>query len=191
MQMTPTEILSDEHRLIVAVLDSLEEAAEHLDSGDAVSPEYFLDAAEFVAGFADRCHHAKEEDILFVAMTAIGMPRDSGPVAVMLREHDEGRQYTAAFRSAAEQMKSGDGSAAADVVCNVFNYVYLMREHINKEDNVLFPMAAQIIPADTMQQVSSDFQRVMDEDAKNGILAKYQALAEKLSRDLNKETSAA
>jgi len=189
--MTPTEILSGEHRLIVAVLDCLEEAAERLDGGDAVSPEFFLDAAEFVEGFADKCHHAKEEDILFVAMTARGMPRDSGPIAVMLREHDEGRRYTAAFRSAAEQIQSGDGSAAADVVCNVFDYVNLLREHINKEDNVLFPMAEQIFPADTMQQVSDDFQRVIDEDAKNGIPAKYQALAEKLSRYLNEETSVA
>jgi len=189
--MTPTEILSGEHRLIVAVLDCLEEAAERLDDGDAVSPEFFLDAADFVAGFADKCHHGKEEDILFVAMTARDMPRDSGPVAVMLREHDAGRQYTAAFRSAAEQMKAGDASAAADVVLNVFDYVNLLREHIIKEDKVLFPMAEQIIPADTMQQVSEDFQRVIGEDAKNGIPAKYQALAEKLSQALNEETPTA
>jgi len=183
--MTPTEVLSDEHRLIVAVLDCLEEAAERLDSGDAIRPEFFLDAAEFVAGFADKCHHGKEEDILFVAMTATHMPQDSGPVAVMLQEHDEGRRYTAAFRSAAEQMKSGDGSAAADVVSNVFDYVNLLREHINKEDNVLFPMAQQIISASAMQQVDEDFQRVMAQDAKNGVPAKYRALAEKLSQVLN------
>ncbi len=189
--MTPTEILIDEHRLIVAVLDCLEEAADRLDSGETVSPEFFLDAAEFVTGFADKYHHGKEEDILFVALTARDMPRDSGPVAVMLYEHDEGRKYTAAFRSAAEQMKSGDKGAAADVVCNVFDYVNLLREHIMKENNVLFPMAEQIIPADTMREVRKDFQRVMDEGARNDIPAKYQALAEKLSRCLNEQTTAA
>lgn len=189
--MTPTEILSDEHRLIVSVLDCLEEAAERLDNGNAVRPEFFLDAAEFVAGFADKCHHGKEEDILFVAMTARDMPRDSGPVAVMLQEHDEGRQYTAAFRSAAEQMKAGDASVAADVVRNVFDYVNLLREHINKEDHVLFPMAEQIIPEDTMRQVAEDFQRAIAEDAKNGVPEKYQALAKKLNQYLNEETSAA
>jgi hemerythrin-like domain-containing protein len=94
------------------------------------------------SGFADKCHHGKEEDILFVAMTAMDMPQDSGPVAVMLAEHDEGRQYTAGFRSAAEQMKNGDAAAAADVVRNVYDYVNLLREHINKEDRVLYPMAS-------------------------------------------------
>ncbi len=178
--MTPTEILMDEHQLILAVLDSLEEGADRLDSGDKVDADFFLDAAEFVADFADSCHHGKEEDILFVAMTAMDMPQDSGPVAVMLAEHEEGRQYTAGFRAAAEQMKDGDAAASADVIRNVFDYVNLMREHINKENNVLFPMAEQIIPADVMANVTADFQRRMDDDANKGIPARYRALAEKL-----------
>ncbi len=188
--MTPTEILIDEHRLILRVLEHLEEGADRLDSGDNITAEFFLDAAEFVAGFADKCHHGKEEDILFVALTARDMPQDSGPVAVMLHEHDEGRRYTAGFRSAAEQMKEGDESAIADVVRNVFDYVNLLRTHIFKEDNVLFPMAEQIIPADTMQQVAEDFQRVIAEDERRGIRTKYLALAEKLGQYLNDETSA-
>jgi hemerythrin-like domain-containing protein len=189
--MTPTEILMDEHRLIVKVLDCLEEAADRLDGGDDVSPEFFLDAAEFVAGFADRCHHGKEEDILFVAMTAMDMPQDAGPVAVMLQEHDEGRAYTAGFRSAAEQVKSGDTSAAADIVRNVYDYVNLLREHINKEDNVLFPMADQIIPADSMQKVSEEFRKVVADDEENGVSAKYKALVDKLNDYLAEKTSAA
>jgi hemerythrin-like domain-containing protein len=189
--MTPTQVLMDEHQLILAVLDSLEEGADRLDSGDKVDPEFFLDAAEFVADFADGCHHSKEENILFVAMTAMNMPQDSGPVAVMLSEHDEGRRYTDGFRSAAEQMKDGNAAAAADVVRNVFDYVNLLREHINKENNVLFPMAEQIIGPDLMKKVSEDFQRVIDDDAKKEIPARYRALAEKLSEYLAQATSAA
>jgi hemerythrin-like domain-containing protein len=189
--MTPIEVLMDEHQLILTVLDSLEEGAGRLDSGDPIDPEFFLEAAEFVSGFADKCHHAKEEDILFVAMTAMDMPQDSGPVAVMLAEHDEGRQYTGGFRSAAEQMKDGDTSAAADVVRNVYDYVNLLREHIVKEDKVLFPMAEQIMPVDAMEKMSDDFQRVIDADEKNGIPDKYRALAVKLSEYLVRESSAA
>jgi hemerythrin-like domain-containing protein len=189
--MTPLQVLMDEHQLILAVLDSLEEGAGRLDSGEKIDPEFFLDAAEFVAGFADKCHHAKEEGILFVAMTAMNMPMDSGPVAVMLSEHNEGRRYTAGFRSAAEQMKEGDSAAAADVVRNAFDYVNLLREHIKKEDKVLYPMAMQIIPMDGMAKMSEDFRRVIDNDEKNGIPARYRALADKLSDYLARETSAA
>lgn len=189
--MTPTDILMQEHRLILSVLDSLEEAADRLENGQDVDADFFIDAAEFVSGFADKCHHGKEEDILFVAMTAMDMPQDSGPVAVMLAEHDAGRQYTAAFRSAAEQLKAGDTAAAADVVRNVYDYVNLLREHIVKEDNVLFPMAEQIIPADKMAQVSEEFQRAIDADKKNDIPQKYETLAEKLNQYLAEESSAA
>ena len=183
--MTPTEILMDEHRLIVAVLDSLEEAAGRLDDGYPVSPRLFIDAAEFVAGFADACHHSKEEDILFVAMTARDLSPDPGPVAVMLQEHEEGRRYTAAFRSAAEELEAGNAGAAADVVQNVFDYVNLLREHIEKEDNVLFPMAELIVPVDVMRQVHDDFRRVIAKDANNNIPGKYQALADKLRISLS------
>ena len=189
--MTPIEILMEEHQLILSVLDSLEEAASRLDGGDDIRPEFFLDAAEFVSGFADKCHHAKEEDILFVAMTERDMPQDTGPVAVMLAEHEEGRQYTAAFRSAAEQMQEGDATAAADVVRNVFDYVNLLREHIMKEDNILYPMAEQIIPLEAMSRVSDDFQRVIAADRNNDIPEKYQALAARLGRYLEEEPSAA
>ena len=151
--MTPTEILMQEHRLIEQVLDCLEDSAGRLEDGENVSPDFFLDAADFVAGFADRCHHKKEEDILFVAMTAKDMSQDEGPVAVMFHEHEEGRRFTAGFRSAADQMKSGNVGAAADLIRNVFDYVNLLREHIVKEDNVLFPIAEQVIPVDDMQTV--------------------------------------
>lgn len=182
--MKPTEILMQEHRLIEQVLDCLEDAAGRLDDGEQVSPDFFLQAADFIAGFADRCHHKKEEDILFVAMTARDMPQDGGPVAVMLQEHEEGRRFTAGFRSAAEQMTGGDAGAAVDVVRNVFDYVNLLREHIVKEDNVLFPMADQVIPPDHMQQMSEQFQQIVEQDEQNGRLAKYQTLAADLKSRL-------
>ena len=188
--MTPTEILSDEHRLIEQVLDCLDKAAGRLEDGDAIDPEFFLDAAEFVTGFADRCHHSKEEDILFVALTACDMPQDRGPVAVMLHEHDAGRQYTQGFRSAAEQLKAGDAGAATDVVRNVFDYVGLMREHIVKEDKVLFPMAEQLITGDDLQKLSRDFEQVIAEHEASGKIAKYQALVHKLVAALETETAA-
>jgi hemerythrin-like domain-containing protein len=175
-----TEILMQEHRLIGKVLDYLEEAAGRLEDGEEIDPDFFIDSAEFIAGFADGSHHRKEEDILFVAMTANDMPADAGPVAVMLHEHEEGRRFTAGFRSAAEQVKEGDLSAVTDVVRNVFDYVNLLRDHIIKEENVLFPMAEQIIDGGTMQRVAREFEKIVTQDKENGTLTKYEALAEKL-----------
>ncbi len=183
--MKATEILKQEHRLIEQVLDCLDEAACRLDDGEEIDADFFIDAAEFVAVFSDGSHHRKEEDILFVAMTAKDMPQDSGPVAVMLQEHVEGRRLTAAFRSAAEQMKTGDTSAAMDVIHNAMDYVNLLREHIFKEDNVLFPMADQLLVGDDERTVSEKFEQALAEDEASGEIMRCQALALKLSAALN------
>ena len=174
-----------EHRVIEQVLDSLEEAAGRLDAGEQIAADFFIDAAEFISGYADGSHHRKEEDILFVAMTARDMPHDSGPVSVMLQEHEEGRRFTAAFHAAALQMKSGDSDAATVVVRNAFDYVNLLREHIIKEDNVLFPMAEQVIPDAQMQDVSQAFEQIFADDQDSGQTAKYHELALSLSATLN------
>ncbi len=69
-----SEELMQEHRVIERVLDAIELAAGHLQRGQAVRPEFFLEAATFIAGFADGCHHRKEEGVLFGAMIEGGVP---------------------------------------------------------------------------------------------------------------------
>jgi hemerythrin-like domain-containing protein len=81
--MKATEILMDEHRVIERVLTALERAAERLEQGGKLDPGFFVDATDFIRGFADGCHHQKEEGVLFKAMTAAGMPTDQGPIAVI------------------------------------------------------------------------------------------------------------
>ncbi len=77
--MQATDILMEEHRVIERVLTSLERAAVKLDNGGPVRPGFFIDAAEFVKGFADGCHHKKEEGVLFTALVDAGLPREVGP----------------------------------------------------------------------------------------------------------------
>ena len=82
--MEATKILIDEHRVIERVLAVLEKAADRLEVDQGVQADYFLNAAEFIKGFADGCHHRKEEGVLFPAMEAAGIPRQGGPIGVML-----------------------------------------------------------------------------------------------------------
>jgi hemerythrin-like domain-containing protein len=68
-----------EHRVIERVIASLEAASNRLERGDDVRPGFFTDASQFVSGFADGCHHKKEEGVLFKAMEANGMPAEPAP----------------------------------------------------------------------------------------------------------------
>jgi hemerythrin-like domain-containing protein len=181
--MEATEVLMSEHRVIERVLTALEKAAQRLENHEPLRAEFFVDAAEFIKGFADGCHHRKEEDVLFTAMIAHGIPEKGGPVGVMLAEHDQGRMFTRAMREAAQKLDAGDESARADVVQNVRGYVALLRQHILKEDTILFPMADRALPPASQEKVTRDFDRVEHEETGEGIHEKYLALADSLEKE--------
>lgn len=144
--MKATQILMDEHRVIERVIAALERGAQLLQAGKPVRPGFFIEAAEFIKGFADGCHHKKEEGVLFISMSEHGVPVQGGPIGVMLAEHEQGRIYTRGMREAAQRLETGDTSASSEVAQNALGYAALLRQHIYKEDHILFPMADQVIP---------------------------------------------
>ena len=182
--MQATEVLMQEHRIIEGVLNSLEAAAQTLKTNIPVRSGFFIEAADFIRGFADGCHHHKEEGVLFKMMTANGMPVEGGPVGVMLREHEMGRQYARGMRAATEKWAAGDETARDDVQENALGYVALLRQHILKEDNILFPMADRAIPSASHPEVLAGFERVEHEETGEGLHEKYLALAGKLGAEI-------
>jgi len=181
--MKATQILSEEHRVIERVIGAIETASRHLQAGKLVRAGFFLEAADFIRGFADGCHHHKEEGVLFKSMLASGAPAQGGPVQVMLAEHEQGRQYTRAMREAAQKFEAGDDSARHLIIQNALGYAALLREHICKEDHILFPMADQIIPSSMHDAVLDGFEHVEHEETGEGVHEKYLALADKLEQE--------
>jgi hemerythrin-like domain-containing protein len=183
MEMKATDILMEEHTVIERVLTVLDTAALQLEQGRTVRPGFFIDAADFIKGFADGCHHKKEEGVLFTALIANGMPSQGGPIGVMLAEHAQGRIYTRAMREAAQKLADGDPSARGDIVRNARGYVELLHQHIAKENGILFPMANQVIPASEQDKVAQDFEHVEHEETGAGVHEKYLALAQELEAE--------
>lgn len=182
--MQATEILMSEHRVIERVITTLEAAADRLEQGQSVRPEFFLDAADFIKGFADGCHHMKEEGVLFKSMESYGVPVEGGPIGMMLYEHEQGRKFTAGMRAAATQVQAGNTAGQEGLIENARGYAALLRQHILKEDRILFPMANRFIPAEQYDEVLEGFEHVEHEETGEGVHEKYLALAEKLEREM-------
>lgn len=182
--MKATEILMEEHEIILSVLDALEKGADKLRAGESVPAQFFLDAADFIRNFADGCHHMKEEGVLFKTMVERGFPGEHGPIAVMLSEHEQGRDFTHDMGEAAQKLAKGDASARDAVAQAALGYVTLLRAHIQKENQILFPMAGNFIPESEHDSVTAAFEEVERKETGAGVHEKYEALAKALRRQM-------
>ena len=185
--MQATQILMDEHRIIERVLSALQVAAESVSQGEEMRPAFFVNAALFIKNFANGCHHRKEEGVLFVAMNESGIPAQGGPIGVMLAEYEQGRLSTREMKDSAQKWEAGDLSARAAVVQNALGYVALLRQHIYKENNILFPMADRVIPPERQGKIADDFEHIEHEETGEGVHKKYLALAEVLEIESQKQ----
>lgn len=177
--MDPIEKLMDEHQNILKGIDLLAKNADRLEKGEKIDPRFFTGAVEFIRNYADKYHHAKEEDILFVKMEKAGFPAQGGPIAVMLSEHDQGREYVSGLESANESYITGDTDATGNIVEYARGYVYLLKNHIAKEDTVLYPMARDVLGEKGIEALIPEFDRVEKEKA--GTEEKYKALLDELA----------
>jgi hemerythrin-like domain-containing protein len=143
--MTPTHVLEQEHERILVLLSILERLARGVREG-ARPLEAITECLDLLRSFADGAHHGKEEQHLFPALERAGMPREAGPVAVMLMEHDLGRGELAALRDALAGLQEGVEDAPVRFSRAAARYVPLLRDHIEKENLVLFRMACDLIP---------------------------------------------
>lgn len=150
------EILMDEHRFIERVLNSFDALVARGPKAGAEARQALASYADFFRNFVDRCHHAKEEDRLFVEMGEAGFPKEHGPIAVMLADHDDGRAEV----NAVAGLGAGKGPLSDEEWERLRsgNFSHLLREHIMKEDRILYPMALQAVPPEVMNALSSEFE---------------------------------
>jgi len=181
--MKATDILREEHRLIERLLNALEATAQKLEQGHEVPPDLLLEVVDFNLAFTDGCHHRKEEAALFPALVAQGMPERAGPIAAMVREHRQGRQFCQQMREAALRLPSGDRAARSMFVANVYEYVEFRRRHITRENSILFEMAERIIPAGAHSEILAAMEQIEREDLAAGAKPTYRALVETLERE--------
>ena len=182
--MRATEVLMEEHRAIERMLAVLETSAQQLRAGERVPAELFREAVDFVRNFADKCHHGKEEANLFPRLEERGVSKEGGPLGVMLEEHDMGREYIGAIDDAIGAYEGGDEAAAGVIEENVRAYIHLLRHHIWKEENVLFPMADEVLSADDQRELEERFEQVEAEVMGPGAHERYHKLLDRAEREM-------
>jgi hemerythrin-like domain-containing protein len=181
---TATDTLRAEHDTILRMLDAAEQLARRIESGQAVSPDPLEGLLEFFKVFADRCHHGKEEDLLFPLLESKGLPNAGGPIGVMLAEHTQGRELIRRMAQAADRCRAGDQAAAKDWARAAGGYAALLREHIHKENHILFVIAERILTGEEQARLAADFEKLEVEKMGAGTHARLHRLMEELSGEI-------
>ena len=171
---SPIDALRDEHRVIVQMLAALETAATRAGTERQPPDRWWDRAIDWLSAFADRSHHAKEEHVLFPAMIETGVPSEDGPIAVVLEEHARGRGLIHA-------MAAGTPSERA---ASAVEYVRLLRDHIDKEDGFVFPLADAVLDERAQAAVGRAFETVELEQGRAASLVDAEVVVRELTAAL-------
>jgi hemerythrin-like domain-containing protein len=150
-----TEVLRQEHQLILQVAAALEQLLPPaagsggpdaaMMTGGPLPLEHVRRCIMFFRLFADACHHGKEEDLLFAALEEHDADGTAGAIALMREEHTYGRTLVAQMDQAADRLARGDVLAVRSLVASALAYIDFIRDHIRKEDGGLFDVADDVL----------------------------------------------
>jgi hemerythrin-like domain-containing protein len=145
--------LKHEHEAILSALQILQNMNRQIAAGTKIPKADITGFIGFLKEFADKCHHGKEEGILFPALIKAGIPEGGGPVGVMLSEHTKGRQLIKEMEAALISSPNYE-----QFVKSAEGYSSLLKAHIEKENNVLFPTAEKVLAATELEGIYDQFE---------------------------------
>lgn len=159
--MHPIKILEKEHDEILKNIDVLEKSLARIKKGKGFSEiKSEMPKLEKVAHVFEEAelHHKREEDVLFPVMEKKGI---DGPPSVMRMEHVELRKRKKGLKDAiasAKRMKYGE--FASKVEENGDFIISVLREHIGKENNILYPMSMEVVSEEEWKDARKKFDKI-------------------------------
>jgi len=179
-----TASLRRDHDLIEKVIKAMESTIQLLNDGKQIPESILLPVIDFSKNFTDVCHHSKEENSLFPALEQAGMPRNMGPIAMMLIDHERSREIGKEMENSAKDYISSGNSAK--LISDMQQYVEHITEHLWKENNRLFMMAEarlQYVAKKVDKELNDIEELKLKETGKTR--EHYEQLAETLTRDVS------
>lgn len=157
---SPTEMLEAEHRVIARIVGITPLLAERLEEGGVIKPDILQGIVEFMRIYADKCHHGKEEDLLFPALGEKGVPMQGCPIGALVADHVSGRSLVRRLAESAEAYVRNEPEAYEGLIGSLRGIADLYPGHIWKEDYLLFPMTNKVLNPDELDALYSEFEKV-------------------------------
>ncbi len=177
VKMTSIELMMDEHKKILRMLEVVRRACNQLMEQDIIDYSDFEKMVDFIKNYADLHHHGKEEKFLFKEMQEqMGQMGTNLVKHGMLVEHDWGRLFVSELLAAIESYRNGNTDAKIDIIANAIGYTAHLKRHIAKEDAVVYVFAGQKLSQETLERVDKLTDEFEAEALRNNIQKKYDSL---------------
>jgi len=137
--MLPIGPLMIEHRLIERMIVLLAGELEDINKNAMVDVLFIDEVIDFFKVYADRCHHGKEEDILFSSLFKKKLSREhKEAVDSLIAGHVFGRKLIEELARAKEAYAKGENSALANIKNVISELSSFYPAHIDTEDKHFF-----------------------------------------------------
>jgi hemerythrin-like domain-containing protein len=182
----PITDLIDEHGGIMLMLQIIKQVSRQIKQGEAVPIEDLEKIVEFLREFADKCHHGKEEGILF---PQISQPETNQLINDLLGEHKAGRDYIRGMAESLASYQPGNADAV-HIALNAEGYITLLTTHIQKENTLLFTEAEASLSPTKQQEIEQQFETLERDVIGAGKHEQYHSWIDQLQHKyLNQHTS--
>ena len=157
--MKPIELLMKEHEVIRQMLKIMKAICDNLKPGSQVDTFHLNQIVKNIRNFADKCYNRKEEHILFETMGKTGFSKQVDLIGVMPSEHETGREFILSICHAIEIYEDEDKSALSSIVGNAMKYSFLVDQHIENENKILYPMAVAHLSIEEQIKLFEEFEK--------------------------------
>jgi hemerythrin-like domain-containing protein len=177
--MMPIAPLMIEHRLIERMIGTIDKKLKGFLSGQPIDTSFIDAAIDFIRIYADKCHHGKEEDILFKVLAKKPLSNEHRRIMdELLTEHKTGRKVVADLANAKNRLLSGDKRAVDVITKCLQTLVDFYPKHIAKEDkNFFIPCMLYFdqIEKDMMLRQFNEFDRMLIHNRYREIVELFEA----------------
>jgi hemerythrin-like domain-containing protein len=140
-------IIRDEHRTISAILHGMEYLVWAIRKrGKQVDPRVFHAMLYYLDTFSERAHHPKEDQFLFSALRRRGAGAEA-LITELEKEHAGGENALRRVAQALNRYEEGGEKEFPGFERAVERFVASYREHMRKEEELLFPLAEELLKA--------------------------------------------
>jgi uncharacterized protein len=170
------DLLMNDHGLIEKSIVLFEKELKK-EKPDVPALKSLLD---ILYGFGEKCHNMREEKIYFPLLLERGLP-PQGPVAVMLQEHDNERQYLTKLNDMLNDIINGK-EITEDFKLTFAGYAELTKGHVWKENDILYPMGRRVLKPNDNENLLKEFAKLEMETIGAGALERFKIFVDMLEQ---------